>query len=64
MAADRFSVVRNAEEQYSVWFADREVPHGWDAVGFEGTRAECLAEIAVRWEDPRPLSLRRALADA
>lgn len=27
-----YNVVVNHEEQYSVWFADRELPHGWEIV--------------------------------
>lgn len=55
---DRFRVVRNAEEQYSIWPDDRELPGGWFAVGVSGSRAECLAHIAEVWTDMRPLSLR------
>jgi MbtH protein len=61
MSTERFIVVRNAEEQYSVWFADREPPAGWVPVGFEGSREDCLARIGELWTDIRPLSLRRAL---
>ncbi|MDT0454432.1 MbtH family NRPS accessory protein [Streptomyces sp. DSM 41527] len=28
---DRYVVVVNHEEQYSVWFADRALPAGWPA---------------------------------
>ncbi|MGW0873045.1 MbtH family protein [Streptomyces sp. NPDC002740] len=59
---DRFTVVSNAEQQYSVWFPGRALPPGWQASGFEGSRAECLAHIAEIWQDLRPLSLRVALA--
>ena len=57
-----YAVVINHEEQYSVWFADREVPKGWKAVGKEGTKKECLDYIEEVWTDMRPLSFRRAMA--
>ncbi|MET9068573.1 MbtH family protein [Streptosporangium sandarakinum] len=57
-----FLVVLNDEEQYSVWPADRELPDGWRAEGFEGPREDCLAHIEKVWTDMRPLSLRRARA--
>ena len=54
-----YRVVRNDEEQYSIWPADRPVPAGWHEVGREGTKAECLAYIEEVWTDIRPLSARR-----
>ncbi|MBG0829766.1 MbtH family NRPS accessory protein [Planomonospora sp. ID67723] len=51
-------VVVNDEEQYSVWWPDRELPPGWTATGFEGSRQECLDHIAAVWTDMRPLSVR------
>ena len=57
-----YLVVRNHEEQYSVWWADRELPTGWTAEGTEGTRDECLDRIGEIWTDMRPLSLRRRMA--
>ena len=57
-------VVVNDEEQYSIWFVDRAVPAGWREAGKEGTKEECLAYIEEVWTDMRPLSLRRAMADA
>ncbi|MFF5261693.1 MbtH family protein [Actinomadura viridis] len=54
-----YLVVRNGEEQYSIWWADRELPPGWQAEDTQGTRSECLAHIDRVWQDMRPLSLRR-----
>ncbi|MBO3751361.1 MbtH family protein [Streptosporangiaceae bacterium NEAU-GS5] len=51
-------VVVNHEEQYSIWWADRDLPAGWTATGFEGTREECLEHIEQVWTDMRPLSVR------
>lgn len=58
-SADQFLVVVNHEGQYSVWWADRNLPDGWQATGASGTREKCLAHIAEVWTDMRPLSLRR-----
>ena len=57
-------VVVNDEEQYSIWFVDRANPPGWRDAGKEGTKEECLAYIVEVWTDMRPLSLRKAMADA
>jgi MbtH protein len=56
-----FNVVTNAEEQYSIWPADRELPPGWTAVGKQGVKADCLAYIEEVWTDMRPRSLRNAM---
>ena len=53
-----YLVVVNHEEQYSIWWADRDLPDGWRAEGTRGTREECLAHIRDVWTDMRPLSLR------
>jgi MbtH protein len=58
-----YAVVVNHEEQYSIWPADREVPLGWNPVGFTGPEEECLAHISEIWTDMRPLSLRNWLRD-
>lgn len=58
----RYRVVINDEEQYSVWFADRELPAGWRAAGFEGTKPECLEHVEQVWTDMRPKSVREHLA--
>jgi MbtH protein len=53
-----YRVVVNHEEQYSIWFAERELPDGWRDAGMHGTQTECLAYIEQTWTDMRPLSLR------
>jgi MbtH protein len=59
-----YKVVVNHEEQYSIWFADREPPLGWREVGKAGTKAECLDYIKDVWVDMRPLSLRKKMMEA
>lgn len=58
MNDDTFSVVRNDEEQYSVWPHGRDLPAGWHAAGFTGTKAECLSHVDTVWTDMRPRSAR------
>jgi MbtH protein len=58
---DLYEVVVNDEQQYSIWFADRDRPAGWHLVGKRGSKAECLAHIEQVWTDMRPLSLRRQM---
>ncbi len=57
-----YIVVRNDEEQYSIWLADRELPPGWYGVGFTGTEQQCLDHVALVWQDMRPASLRQAMS--
>jgi len=61
VASDQYFVVRNHEEQYSIWRADKPVPAGWEVVGASGQKDECLARIGELWTDMRPASLRRAM---
>jgi MbtH protein len=56
-----YKVVVNHEEQYSIWFADRENALGWKDAGKSGTKAECLAWVKEVWTDMRPLSLRKSM---
>lgn len=53
-----YRVVRNDEDQYSIWPAERELPPGWSAEGAQGSRPECLEHIARVWTDMRPASMR------
>ncbi|HEX5120912.1 MAG TPA: MbtH family NRPS accessory protein [Pseudonocardiaceae bacterium] len=57
-----YLVVRNDEEQYSIWLADRQLPAGWYAEGTQGLKDVCLAHIEQVWTDMRPLSLRQQMA--
>lgn len=58
-----YTVVRNAEELYSIWLAKHAIPAGWSEVGKVGTKDECVAFIHEVWTDMRPLSVRRAAMD-
>ena len=54
-----FEVVKNDEDQYSVWAADMAMPAGWTAVGQRGSKEQCIAFIRTHWTDMTPASLRR-----
>lgn len=58
----RFVVVRNDEEQYSIWEEGRDIPLGWTALDVAGTKDACLDYIERHWTDIRPRSVREALA--
>ncbi|KKZ83959.1 polyketide synthase [Rhizobium phaseoli] len=59
---DLWIVVIDTEYHYSVWPQGKRIPVSWEAAGFAGSRQECLAHIREIWTDPRPLSLRSAMA--
>ncbi|HLO77640.1 MAG TPA: MbtH family NRPS accessory protein [Magnetospirillum sp.] len=61
MDGDRFKILVNHEEQYSLWPEDLEIPAGWTQVGPTGERQACLDYIESVWTDMRPLSLRKAM---
>jgi len=56
---EQYFVVRNHEEQYSIWRVGRPVPAGWETVGDPAEREKCLARIEELWTDMRPASLRK-----
>lgn len=48
-----YEVLRNDEEEYSLWLFGLDVPAGWHQVGKEGTRDECSAYVeAMRKRAP------------
>ncbi|MER7847752.1 MbtH family protein [Kitasatospora sp. NPDC096077] len=57
-----YEVVRNTEEQYSVWPDGRALPAGWERTGGRGGKAHCLALIDGLWTDLRPRSTRERAA--
>ncbi|QHG16933.1 MbtH family NRPS accessory protein [Nostoc sp. ATCC 53789] len=59
-----YKVVVNHEEQYSIWFANRENPLGWRDVGKTGLKQECLEYIKEVWTDMRPLSLKQKMEES
>ncbi len=59
---DRFLVLRNEEDQYSLWPVFADAPAGWQVVFGESGRADCLAYVEATWTDMRPRSLREAMS--
>jgi len=57
-----FCVVRNSEDQYSLWPIGKRMPSGWSDTGVHGTRDACLQHVADNWGDMRPKSLRQRMA--
>ena len=60
---EKFIVLVNEEEQYSLWPSFKEVPLGWTKVLNASTKAECQEYVRKVWIDMRPKSLRQ-LVDA
>ena len=58
-----YRVVVNHEEQYSIWPAEREIPHGWRDEGKTGKKEEVLSYIGEVWTDMRPLSVRQRVKE-
>jgi MbtH protein len=57
-----YVVVRNDEEQYSIWPSFRDAPEGWSVLTDPASKEDCLAYVSEHWTDMRPRSLREALA--
>ena len=58
---DRFKVIVNDEEQYSIWPEQKAIPAGWHDKGFAGSKAEVTEYIDQHWTDVRPASLCKAM---
>ncbi len=59
MQEPQYVVVKNLEEQFSIWLSDKPVPEGWYVQPMAGTKEDCLAYIKTHWTDMTPASLRR-----
>lgn len=57
----RFVVLRNEENQHSLWPSFADVPAGWTVVFGAADRAACLDYVETNWTDLRPASLVRKL---
>ena len=55
---DRYVVVTNDEERYSIIPSDRPLPAGWRREGLAGPRAACLDHVEHVWTDLRPRPAR------
>jgi MbtH protein len=61
MHEDEFVVVKNHEDQYSIWLARHTLPSGWQVQPARGTREQCLDYVRKHWVDMRPASLIRRM---
>jgi MbtH protein len=60
---ETFIVLKNHEDQYSLWPHWKAVPGGWSAVeGVRGDKKTVLDYIESTWTDMRPRSLREWMA--
>lgn len=57
-----YSVLINAEGQYSLWPSAVHVPGGWQAVLEHHARDECLEFVERNWTDMRPQTLQQEMA--
>jgi len=55
-----YMVLRNDEDQHSLWPSFKEIPAGWSQVGPVGTQEECQVYVDENWPDITPLSARKA----
>ena len=62
MADQRYQVVINHEEQYSIVRAGEPLGRGWKAIGVAGNKKACLDRIEEVWTDMRPAERRRIKA--
>jgi uncharacterized protein YbdZ (MbtH family) len=51
---DFYYVVKNDNNDHSIWPCEKSIPSGWDSVEpIKRSKAECLAWIEVNWDGPR-----------
>lgn len=60
---EMYYVVKNTEEQYSIWPSYKQIPKGWENVGGPRIKPDCLSYIEEIWIDMRPLSLRKQMEE-
>lgn len=63
---EKYYIVKNAEEQYSIWPSYKQIPNGWQTIESESEsepkpKSECIAYIEDVWTDMRPLSLKKQM---
>ena len=57
-----YVVLRNEQNQPSLWRADAPVPAGWTAVHGPDAREDCLAYVRENWTDLRPARVAEFVA--
>lgn len=56
-----YQVLKNEQDQYSLWLAYKDVPFGWMQVLAPTSKENCLKYINQKWKDMRPKSVRDAM---
>ena len=59
----RYAVLTNNEGQYSLWPENLNNPAGWNMAREPMLKAEAVAYVEANWNDMRPRSLQRAMAN-
>lgn len=62
-ADGEFLVLRNEEEQCSLWPTFKDVPNGWTQEFGPASLVDATDYIEANWTDIRPKSLRESLSD-
>ncbi len=57
-----FTVVKNHQDQHSIWPIWKDIPLGWQQVGKQGDKTQCLTYINEHWTDMAPRSLKQEIA--
>ncbi|MBO2535331.1 MbtH family protein [Rummeliibacillus suwonensis] len=58
----QFIVLKNEEDQYSIWPEFMTIPDGWKPVFGSSLKKDCQQYIEETWTDLRPKSLKEKLA--
>jgi MbtH protein len=58
-----YTVLRNEENQHSLWPAFADVPAGWTVAHGPGPREECMTYVRENWTDLRPRSVAEFVAE-
>jgi MbtH protein len=58
---DKYKVVINHEEQYSIIPIDQSLARGWREIGKSGTQTECIKYIEEVWTDMTPIDRERII---
>ncbi|MEZ3500177.1 MbtH family protein [Pantoea sp. KPR_PJ] len=56
-------VLKNTQQQYSLWPAFHALPAGWQSVFGPRPQAECLSWLNANWRDIRPVSSTATRSD-
>lgn len=63
VADANYTVLRNDENQHSLWPAFADVPDGWTVVHGPERRENCMAYVREHWVDLRPRSVAEFVAE-